>query len=1072
MSNKRLFYQQWSTRIVLLAIVMALFAAPGSALADWDYRLDSIPTWDTCLTPTYDNTGQATHPGVVYFPDGFYNGMDTNYFYMAMTPYAYDNGNIENPSIIASQNGYTFYEEDSLRNIYGTLGNPLVNQPTGSNAHNDDADLFWNDATDEFLLYYLETHKYDSPRHQDLVLLRSDDGLDWDTSTSITWDLQASPADIFIVSPSLVRKDTLNYLFYVNTSASPDEVEYLVTTDSTAFDSTTWDKDSTNDISIDWPDDFVPWHLSVFDGGDGRFYMLCNGHDPSGFYVDHVLYLATSKNLTDWDVIPTPLLDSSAAVFAGDVSAVYRSTGHINYDMDKLVVWFSWRSQPAPTRGNWHTGVQTFALSDWITTDTLMVPGQYATIQAAIDAAAYGDTVLVSPGTYYENIDFAGKPIVVMSTHGADTTAIWADTIGLPTVAIEDIYRRAELNGFTVSGSRATGIFCDNASPVIVNNIVEYNHSNTSNDGGGLDLNNTNGSYVANNIFRYDSASTYGAAIHTQYCVDDTICYNLIHDCWGWMDMRLLSTTGLVHNNTIYAGRWHGISNQSGQDTVDIKNNIVIGSPAYGVYAANDGYARVSNNINYDCNYGAYAGAGIINAVPGNSSTSDPLLTPDYRPYRLSPAIDAGDAASYFDDPDGTANDIGMYPVYQVGSTTDYTTIQSAIDDLSDGEVIIVLPDTLTENIDFSGKRLIVTSSTGYDSTVIVAYNADEPTVRFEDEPKGAELSYFTITGSDASGIYCYNSSPRIEGNLVEYNRSDSSNVGAGLDLNYTNEAVVTENVFRRDSAQTYGAAIHTEHCTDDTISYNLFYENWGYMEIRCLSSNTFIYNNTIDASGSRAHGISNQSSYDTIECRNNIIVGAAMDGIYAANNGFAEVAYNLIYDCAGDTLDGAGIIYAGGDVYADPLLDANYLLDSLSPAIDAGDPTAFFNDPDESRNDMGWKPYGSIFVLSRVVPDIFAETELALPGDYSLAQNYPNPFNPSTTISFTLPTTAYVELSIYNVLGQKVKTLVLGEKESGTHTVEWNSSDQNGQQVASGVYLYRIETDDFAASKKMMLLK
>jgi hypothetical protein len=89
------------------------------------------------------------------------------------------------------------------------------------------------------------------------------------------------------------------------------------------------------------------------------------------------------------------------------------------------------------------------------------------------------------------------------------------------------------------------------------------------------------------------------------------------------------------------------------------------------------------------------------------------------------------------------------------------------------------------------------------------------------------------------------------------------------------------------------------------------------------------------------------------------------------------------------------------------------------------------------------------------------------MPKSFSLAQNYPNPFNPNTEISFALPVASRVELTVYNVLGQTVTTLVDGDMPAGEHIVSWNASS-----VSSGVYFYRLSTNGFVETKKMMLLK
>ena len=102
-------------------------------------------------------------------------------------------------------------------------------------------------------------------------------------------------------------------------------------------------------------------------------------------------------------------------------------------------------------------------------------------------------------------------------------------------------------------------------------------------------------------------------------------------------------------------------------------------------------------------------------------------------------------------------------------------------------------------------------------------------------------------------------------------------------------------------------------------------------------------------------------------------------------------------------------------------------------------------------------------------VPD--CENDL-LPKDFILNQNYPNPFNPRTTISFSLNRAIEVKLSVYNMLGQKVTTLHSGYLNSGVHSYEWDGTNSNAETAASGIYFYRLETTDYAVTKKMLLIK
>ena len=132
-------------------------------------------------------------------------------------------------------------------------------------------------------------------------------------------------------------------------------------------------------------------------------------------------------------------------------------------------------------------------------------------------------------------------------------------------------------------------------------------------------------------------------------------------------------------------------------------------------------------------------------------------------------------------------------------------------------------------------------------------------------------------------------------------------------------------------------------------------------------------------------------------------------------------------------------------------------------------------------RDDTGWILAGNEeYRLSGsgeivVNGDIAGFTLNKVPGiplTYSISQNYPNPFNPLTSISYEIPKESFVIISVYNLLGQKVADLASNLHQAGYHNVIWNSMDMSGKPLSSGVYIYRIQADDFRAVKKMALLK
>ncbi len=206
----------------------------------------------------------------------------------------------------------------------------------------------------------------------------------------------------------------------------------------------------------------------------------------------------------------------------------------------------------------------------------------------------------------------------------------------------------------------------------------------------------------------------------------------------------------------------------------------------------------------------------------------------------------------------------------------------------------------------------------------------------------------------------------------------------------------------------------------------------------------------------------------------------------------------------AAATADGVFISTNEGETWTVPqggLKDTTaYSLDALGKNLFAGTAAGVFLSTDGGENwvtvDSGLAPGqavqafasdGTILYagtgggvwrrpISEMPTPVLTRTE-QIPTRFALYQNYPNPFNPSTIITYDIPIPARVVLTVYDILGREVKTLVDASEPAGVHRIQWNSLNVAGQHVASGVYFYRIvaegnDGERFVSIKKLVLLK
>ena len=105
-------------------------------------------------------------------------------------------------------------------------------------------------------------------------------------------------------------------------------------------------------------------------------------------------------------------------------------------------------------------------------------------------------------------------------------------------------------------------------------------------------------------------------------------------------------------------------------------------------------------------------------------------------------------------------------------------------------------------------------------------------------------------------------------------------------------------------------------------------------------------------------------------------------------------------------------------------------------------------------------------------IPNVSLVEHNSLPNKFILHQNYPNPFNPVTTLRYDLPVNGHVNITVYDMLGRQVKTLINQTQNAGYKSLIWDATNDYGKPVSAGIYLYQIQSNGFIQTRKMLLLK
>jgi len=579
----------------------------------------------------------------------------------------------------------------------------------------------------------------------------------------------------------------------------------------------------------------------------------------------------------------------------------------------------------------------------------IYVPGDYPTIQAGIDAAVDGDTVLVADGNYTgegnKNLDFNGKAITVTSKNGAESCIIDCEYDGRGFYFHSGETSKSVVSEFTIkNGSVDFGgaIYCNGSSPTIQENIITGNADTGDGGGGGIYCCYAASPVIQGNKINGNSARNGGGI----YCA--------------------ANSSPMINNNEISGNsvRYSGGGLQCWNSSPTIQSNKISGNSAQdggGLQCRDSSFPMIQDNEIND-----------NSAIDRGGGVYCHFASPTIQSNKIS-----RNSAAY----GGGINCLG-------GS-----------------------PQAIQNNV-------IMRNSAGF-----------------------------------GGGIFCFgDSSPTIINSTIVENQASSN--GGGIYCKDTSSPTVLNAILRGDKPD----EIYIAGSSTINITYSDIQGGWvgeGNIDADPLFVDAI---NGIYYLGDRSPCLGAGKSEGAPETD---IVGRER-GTPPDMGAYENPLNNplKIGDVSGDRTISA--------------YDAALILQYLVGLIDQFPATSPIGQAAQ-KYIAGEIP---IDELDRILQSFGYPSVFKLLGyENKLLQNYPNPFNPETWIPFKLAQDAPVIISIYDTKGQLVRTISLGNKNAGIYTTKakaayWDGTDSFGEQVASGVYYYTLQTGEFTATRKMVIMK
>jgi len=734
----------------------------------------------------------------------------------------------------------------------------------------------------------------------------------------------------------------------------------------------------------------------------------------------------------------------------------------------------------------------TFALSLFST--VIIVPDHYSTIQAAVNAASTGDEIMVRNGTYTESITINIYGLILYSENGSTQCTIISPTLGEH--CIEAHLHMTRLEGFTFTNATNGALVFQQGISELKNCIFEDNEKNGLPLIGGSAItawspfDELSGCTFKNNVGSHTVVICSDYILGYNPTVNEVIKNNLFLDNTNTAnypkDLSIMNASsnycGLIENNTFVgsSGGIHIVGILNGNADLIIKNNIF-----YNAGISNETYYPDNVAISY-C---SFTNAGYQNNYTwgnGNLVNTDPQFCPEgpYECYLLesSPCIDTGDPTMF--DLDGTRSDMGCYP-----TTTEIKGLQgdgynwvsfprldrNAV--TNEGENIVPymnqiysFDDIQEINVVFGGNTVLSYNNSLWSPANLTVCSSNCYKIDIDSESEEDFDYYMPMTGTRL-----------VEDYVIQSNFYTNTDYWLGYWLLETRDIV---NAFGSlwNNVETISAEDwYYDKCSNnrgiDTpvpVSWSTSGKNLEYGKGYIITFNTNFTNFCWTPSDSREitegydriettyftyNELPSYEVIDVLDIPSNVVeIGVFQEdvcvGAIAVQDSCEQI---LVYTqpTSREEIPFTFEVIMGRELLSSPVLD--YLV--------YNEITGEF----ESGNVIAGQHKDSIIMFENIGEP---QNEISINENIKLHGNYPNPFNPKTNISFSIPSEQKVTLTIYNLKGQKVKELMNGNLPAGEQSVVWEGKDENGKQVASGLYFYKLKTGKKEISKKMLLLK